>query len=92
MEAKNICVKNLIDSNIIDLEVFLHETISDIKKKIENIIRRKIVNKLIIKHKQKRNQTSMNDEIQTVKDARIKNGDVITIGKSDVYGGKILIL
>ena len=33
MEAKNICVKNLIDSNIIDLEVFPNETISDIKKK-----------------------------------------------------------
>ena len=77
MEAKNICVKNLIDSNIIDLEVFLHETISDIKKKIENIIRRKIVNKLMIKHKQKRNQTSLNDESQTVKDARIKNGRYI---------------
>jgi len=92
MEAKNICVKNLIDSNIIDLEVFPNETIRDIKKKIENIIGRKLVNKLMIKHKQKRNQTSLNDESQTVKDARIKNGDVITIGKSDVYGGKILIL
>ena len=46
----------------------------------------------MIKHKQKRNQTSLNDESQTVKDARIKNGDVITIGKSDVYGGKILFL
>ena len=92
MEPKNISVKNLINSKEIDLEVFPNETISDIKKKIENIIRRKRVNTLMIKHKQKRNQTSLNDESQTVKDARIKNGDVITIGKSDVYGGKILIL
>ena len=92
MEPKNISVKNLIDSKEIDLEVFPNETISDIKKKIQDIIGRKLVNKLMIKHKQKRNQTSLNDESQTVKDARIKNGDVITIGKSDVYGGKILIL
>ena len=48
-----------------------------------------LINKLMIKHKQKRNQTSLNDENLTAKEAHIKNSDVITIGKTDVLGGKL---
>lgn len=88
MEAKTIYIKYLVEGNDDKpLEVYPNEKISEVKKKIETMLNIKITNKLMIKHKQKRNQTSLNDENLTVKEAHIKNGDVITIGKTDVYGG-----
>lgn len=88
MEPKTIYIKYLVQGNEEKpLVVNPNEKISEVKKKIENMLNIKIVNKLMIKHKQKRNQTSLNDENLTVKEAHIKNGDVITIGKTDVYGG-----
>ena len=41
----------------------------------------------MIKHKQQRNQKSLEDENKTIEDARIHNGDIITIAKTDVLGG-----
>ena len=44
----------------------------------------------MIKHKQKRNQRALEDENQTIDDARIHNGDIITIAKTDVVGGNLI--
>ena len=88
MEPKTIYIRYLVEGNEDKpLEVYPNEKISEIKKKIQEMLNIKITNKLMIKHKQKRNQTSLENENLTVKEAHIKNGDTITIGKTDVFGG-----
>ena len=88
MAAKTIYIKYLVEGNEDKpLDVYPNEKISDVKRKIEELLGIKIVNKLMIKHKHKRNHTSLNDENLTVKEAHIKYGDTITIGKTDVHGG-----
>ena len=90
--SKTIYVKYLLTGEEKELEVKTDEKIIEIKKRIENMLGITIINKLMIKHKQKRNQTGLYDENLTVKQAHIKNSDVITIGKSDVLGGKLFII
>ena len=90
--SKTIYVRYLLTGEEKELEVKMDEKIIEIKKRIENKLGITIINKLMIKHKQKRNQTSLNDENLTVKEAHIKNSDVITIGKTDVLGGKLFII
>jgi hypothetical protein len=88
MEPKTIYIKYLVEGNEDKpLDVYPNEKISDVKKKIEKMLNITITNKLMIKHKQKRNQTSLENENLTVKEAHIKNGDTITIGKTEVIGG-----
>ena len=85
---KKIYVKYLVTGEEKELIVETTEKILKIKQKIEKMFEIKISNKLMIKHKHKRNQTSLNDENLTVKEAHIKDNDIITIGKTDVFGGK----
>lgn len=87
---KTIYIKDLVSNNDYELNVEESLKISDLKGKIENIIGRKINNKLMIKKNHKNNSTSLNDENLTVKEAHIKNGDTIIVGKQQVQGGKIL--
>jgi len=85
---KKIYVKYLVTGEEKELIVETTEKIFQIKQKIEKMFEIKISNKLMIKHKHKRNQTSLNDENLTAKEAHIKDNDIITIGKTDVFGGK----
>ena len=87
--SKTIYVRYLLTGEEKELIVQQDEKIYEIKKKIEKMLGITLINKLMIKHKQKRNQTSLNDENLTAKEAHIKNSDVITIGKTDVLGGKL---
>lgn len=87
MSIKTVSVKYLVTNKYYDLSIGTEKKVKDLKKKIEELLNIKLINKLMIKHKQKRNQTSLYDEEQTIEDARIHNGDIITIAKSDVLGG-----
>lgn len=87
---KEIYIKDLVNNKDYDLTVEENLKISELKGKVENIIGRKINNKLMIKKNHKNNATSLNDEDLTVKEAHIKNGDTIIVGKQQVQGGKIL--
>ena len=85
--SKTIYFKHLVDNREYELVVGETETIREIKRKIEQKLGITIKNKLMIKHKGKRNFTSLEDENKTVSLAHIKNGDIIQIAKTDVVGG-----
>ena len=85
--SKTIYVKYLVTGNEYEVKVNDNETVSNLKKRIEDLLKVQLVNKLMIKHCGKRNQQSLSDESLTISNARIKTNDVITIGKSDVKGG-----
>ena len=87
--SKTIYVKYLVTGIEHELTVYDTETVSDLKKKIERLLGVTLVNKLMIKHKGKRNQQSLSDETLTIFAAHVKNNDTITIGKSDVKGGNV---
>lgn len=84
---KTIYIKDLTNNNEYDLDVEENVKITDLKLMIEKKIGRKINNKLMIKKNHKNNATSLNDENLTIKEARIKNGDTIIVGKVQVQGG-----
>lgn len=84
---KTVVVKYLVTNQPYDVEIEIDKRVSDLKKKIEDLLGIKLINKLMIKHKQQRNQKSLEDENKTIEDARIHNGDIITIAKTDVLGG-----
>lgn len=85
--SKRVTVHYLVTSKYYDVEIEIKKYVKDLKKKIEDLLGIKIINKLMIKHKQKRNQTCLHDENATIEAARIHNGDIITIAKTDVLGG-----
>lgn len=85
--SKNIYVKDLSNDKEYELKVEEGLKISELKKKIETLIGRNIVNKLTIKKNLRPNPTSLSDENQTVKQAHIKNGDTIIVGKAPAKGG-----
>lgn len=85
--SKTIYFKHLVDNREYELMVGEGETVKNIKSKIEQKLNITIKNKLMIKHKGKRNFTSLEDENKTVSEAHIKNGDIIQIAKTDVVGG-----
>ena len=87
--SKTIYVKYLVTGKEDEVTVSDTETVSNLKKKIEDLLGVTLVNKLMIKHKGKRNQQSLSDEALTISEARVKNNDTITIGKSDVKGGNV---
>lgn len=74
---KTIYFKHLVDNKEYDLVVGETEKISEIKRKIEQKLGITINNKLMIKHKGKRNATPLEDENKTVLEAHIKNSDYI---------------
>jgi phage antirepressor YoqD-like protein len=88
METKTISAKYLVTNKIIDIEIGIDKKVKDLKKKIEELFEIKLANRLMIQKKGKRTQTSLNDEEMTIEEARIKDGDKITIAKTDVVGGK----
>lgn len=88
METKTIIAKYLVTNKIIDIEIGIDKKVKDLKKKIEELFKIELANKLMIQKKGKRTQTSLNDEEMTIEEARIKDGDRITIAKTDVVGGK----
>jgi hypothetical protein len=85
--SKNIYVKDLSNDKEYELKVEEGLKISELKKKIETLIGRNIDNKLTIKKNLRLNTTSLSDENQTVKQAYIKNGDTIIVGKAPARGG-----
>ena len=85
--SKNIYVKDLSNDKEYELKVEEGLKISELKKKIETLIGREIENKLTIKKNLRPNPTSLSDENQTVKQAHIKNGDTIIVGKAPAKGG-----
>lgn len=90
--SKNIYIKDLSNDKEYELNVEEELKISELKKKIENLIGRKIDNKLTIKKNKRPNPTSLSDETQTVKTAHIKNGDTIIVGKAPAKGGLFNII
>lgn len=88
METKTISARYLVTNQIIDIEIGIDKKVEDLKKKIEELFNIKLANKLMIQKHGKRTQASLNDEKMTIKEARIKDGDRITIAKTDVVGGK----
>ena len=88
METKTISARYLVTNQIIDIEIGIDKKVKDLKKKIEELFKIELANKLMIQKKGKRTQTSLNDEEMTIEEARIKDGDRITIAKTDVVGGK----
>ena len=71
----------------IPLLVKLNWKVKDLKKEIENLLKIKLVNKLMIKPAKRRNQRSLDDEDITLESAHIHNYDIITIGRNEVKGG-----
>lgn len=86
--TKTVSVKYLVTNQVVDIKIDIKKTVKDLKDEIEKFFKIKLVNKLMIQRKTKRKQTNLNDENQTIEDARIHNGDKITIAKTDVLGGK----
>ncbi len=85
--SKNIYVKDLSNDKEYELKVEEGLRISELKKRIQELIGRNIVNKLMIKKKLRPTPTNLDDENLTVKEAKIKNGDTIIIGKAPAKGG-----
>lgn len=86
--SKTIYVKYLVTNKDYDITVQPEEKVKDLKSKIESLLSIKLKNKLMIKHKNRPTPTNLNNEEETIKEAKIKNGDLIIIGKNDVAGGK----
>lgn len=85
---KRIYINYLVtDQRNIPLDVSLNETVTELKKKIENKLGIKILNNLMIKHQKRRRPRCLDDETKTLREAHIHNNDEITIGKTDVKGG-----
>ena len=87
-KSKTVSVKYLVTNQIIDITIDIKKKVIDLKAKIEELFKIKLINKLMIQRKGQRKQTNLNDENQTIEDARVHNGDKITIAKTDVLGGK----
>jgi len=86
IEKKSITVRDLETNKEIDIEIFINQTIKELKEKIEKLINRKILTRLMIHHKFQRQPHSLNNEDLTLLEARIKNGDIITIRDGRVCG------
>lgn len=71
----------------IPLKVNLNWKVKDLIKVIEEKLKIKLVNKLMVKPSKRRNQRSLDDENITLADAHIHNHDTITIGRNEVKGG-----
>ena len=79
--SKTVEVKYLVTGETIYIEIDINKKVKDLKEKIENLFKIKILNKLMIQHKNKKNPTNLSDENQTIQEAHIHNNDVIRIGK-----------
>jgi hypothetical protein len=90
--TKTIYIKDLSNDKEYELKVEESLKISELKKQIEALINRKIDNKLTIKKNKRPNPTSLSDETITVKEAHIKNGDTIIVGKAPAKGGLFKII
>jgi len=86
--TKTVLVHYLVRNQRIEITIDINKKVKDLKAKIEEFFKIKLINKLMIKHKKCRTQTNLHDEDQTIEDARVHNGDIITIAKTDVLGGK----
>ena len=90
MGKKTVNVDYLVTNKKYEVEIETDKKVKDLKEKIEKLLNVKLINKLLIQKKGKRAPTNLNDEEQTIEDARIHNGDKITIAKTDVLGGYFL--
>ena len=80
--SKTVYVKYLVNNMVYEINYKVEEKVKDLKAKIENLLGIKLKNKLMFKHKTSNHITNLNDEDQSIKEARIKNGDLIIIGLS----------
>lgn len=85
--SKTVIVKYLVTGQEIEVEIETNKKVSDLKAKIEDLFKIKLKNKLMIQKKNRRKQTNLEDENQTIEEAHIHNSDRITIAKTDVVGG-----
>ena len=87
-KTKTIYIKYLVDvKKNFELEVESSIKVYELKKKIENKLGISIPIHLMLKHVQKRNSISLNDENLTLDESHIKNGDEIIICKPDFNRG-----
>lgn len=87
-KTKIIYIKYLVDvKKNFELEVESSIKVYELKKKIENKLGISIPIHLMLKHVQKRNSISLNDENLTLDESHIKNGDEIIICKPDFNRG-----
>ena len=86
IEKKSITVRDLETNKEIDIEIFINQTIKELKVKIEKLINRKILTRLMLQQKGRRTPHKLNDEDLTISEARIHNGDIITITKTEILG------
>jgi hypothetical protein len=82
--SKTVVVKYLGTGQTIEVDIETNKTVRDLKAKIEDLFKIKLINKLMIQKKGKRKPTNLEDEGLTIEDARILNGECITIKKEDV--------
>ena len=82
-----IFVRDLSIDQEFEISIDVSKKVKDLKKEIEELINRNIINKLMVKRKMRSNKTSLNDENASLKECHLHNGDVIFIGISNVCGG-----
>ena len=82
-----IFVRDLSIDQEYEISIDVSKKVKDLKKEIEELINRNIINKLMVKRKMRSNKTSLNDENASLKECHLHNGDVIFIGISNVCGG-----
>jgi hypothetical protein len=78
--TKTVTVKDLSKNESFEIEIATDKKVKELKQKIEVLINRKILHRLMIKKIGKRSCSSITDEELTIKEARIFNGDIIVIG------------
>ena len=57
--SKTVEVKYLVTGETIYIEIDINKKVKDLKEKIENLFKIKILNKLMIQHKKKKNPTNL---------------------------------
>ena len=85
-KSKTVFVEYLVTGQIIEITIGINKKVKDLKAKIEEFFKIKLINKLMIKHKGKKRPTNLNDEELTIKEARVYTGDQIIIAKPDLLG------
>lgn len=82
--SKIVFVQFLRSEETFEFEIGIDKTVGELKAKIEKFFHIKLQNKLKIKHNACRSLNVLEDENKNIKDARIKNNDIIIITKSDL--------
>ena len=82
--SKIVFVQFLRSEETFEFEIGIDKTVGELKAKIEKFFHIKLQNKLKIKHNACRSLKVLEDENENIKDALIKNNDIIIITKSDL--------